>query len=167
MPYAANQLGKERLAEWERLYKQTPHSKNAGHACISHLRGYVCSWHYHTNDDGWREYYRAPPNPRHGRYNPDAWHRLGETIRDPRPCRFPGADHSTLWKDRETGELVYVTQPYGIGDLVLQEMRDFCKEYGLKMKIDKSLGWHFPNETTCIVVTRDENSSVPFGHAHI
>ena len=172
MPYAANQLGKERLAEWEKHYKEMPRSKNNGHACISHLRGYTCSWHY-NREEGWKQYHYKGANPQHGRYNPDIRHALPAIIIDPRPCNFPLADHSTLWKDRETGELVYVTQPYGSTnepekdflDKDLENMTAFCKEYGLKMKIDPSLGWHYPRGCTCIVVTRDPDSTVPFGRA--
>ena len=114
MSYAGNDLGKERLAEWEIHYKQHPGFKYDG-ACLSELRGLRCKRQF----------------DRFGNY---------EWRGNPKPCKLPYSDHTSLWKDRKTGELVYVTQPYGLTDKMREEMDAFCKEYGLRMKIDPSLG---------------------------
>jgi hypothetical protein len=58
-----------------------------------------------------------------------------------------------MWKDRKTGELVYITQPNSTFDE--EEMAEFCKEYGLTFRIDPSISWHYPLSTTAIIVTRD------------
>jgi hypothetical protein len=137
--FAAKGLGEERLAEWEKRYEEHPGYKY-DHACISELRGFRCKLQY-------------------GPFNQYNWRG------NPKPCRLPYSDHTSLWKDRETGELVYVTQPYLAGEEwgEIAEMEEFCKEYGLKMKIDPSLSWHNPPSSTLIMVTRDPDTSVPFG----
>jgi hypothetical protein len=90
--YTSEGLGKERLAEWEKRYEQAKHSLETGHACISHLRGYICSWHYNLGSNSWRK------------YEEKEWFTRRKSVTqtpDKRPCNFPLADHSSLWKDRE------------------------------------------------------------------
>jgi len=142
MAYAGNELGKERLTSWQERYKEHPGFKY-DHACLSELRGLRCRIHL------------GPFR----RYN---WR--GEA----KPCRLPYSDHTSLWKDRETGELVYVTQPYGTSNDSLKftvedlaEMAAFCNDYGLKMRIDSTLSWHYPPATTCIMVTRYTQNGGP------
>lgn len=127
MAYAGNSLGEERLTEWGKRYKEHPGFKY-DHACISEMRGFRCKLNY-------------------GPFSQYNWRG------NPKPCRFPYSDHTSMWKDRKTGELVYITQPNSTFDE--EEMAAFCKEYGLTFRIDPSISWHYPPSTTAIIVTRD------------
>lgn len=117
-------------AEWEKKYEKAPETKYHS-ACISRLRGLHCKLQFDPMDGyKWRG--------------------------NPKPCDFPYADHTSMWKDRETGELVYVTQPYGQmpSNGEIEEMEAFCAEYGLEMEIAPHLSWHAPGATTFIMVRR-------------
>jgi len=68
-------------------------------------------------------------------------------------CRPPGCDHANLWR-RPNGELIYVTEPYGIDLRTLREMIEFADRHGLVFKIDARLSPHFPAATVAAIWRR-------------
>ena len=83
-----------------------------------------------------------------------------------RPCRYdhegdnlphlpPGNDHGSLW-ERNGRPVAYVYQPYKdtMKPDVLVELEEFCQEYELVHTILEAESFHFPGETTLIMIEK-------------
>jgi len=63
-------------------------------------------------------------------------------------CYLPGSDHTDLWKTPE-GNIIYVTQPYGIDWENLRALVKMGEEMGLAISIGAESTW-FPGRTIII-----------------
>ncbi len=64
-------------------------------------------------------------------------------ILDSDACFPPGHDHSSLW-GRDGKPLVFLSQPYPIGNDTIVESVAFCQRLGLSMAISTWPSFHFP-----------------------
>lgn len=68
------------------------------------------------------------------------------------PCHPAGADHVSLWaKDRQP--VVYVMQPYDFGADEVESLQELCERYGMTMKQEDELSWHFAVKTHLIEIS--------------
>lgn len=67
-------------------------------------------------------------------------------------CRGPYADHSNMFKDLETGEIVWTEQPYSTPNV--QTVEAFAQAHGLRARISKADSWHYPGSTVLIEYRR-------------
>ena len=67
----------------------------------------------------------------------------------------PGNDHASMWQHRESGERVYIFQPYSIHNV--KPLAAFCDEHKLKLSITTYPGWHFPGAVLHVVLAPEEN----------
>lgn len=70
-------------------------------------------------------------------------------------CHLPGSDHTDLWKTPD-GNIIYVTQPYGIGWKDLRALVKVGEEMGLEISIEAESTW-FPGRTIIIKARSGEN----------
>lgn len=66
-------------------------------------------------------------------------------------------DHATCWKDKKTGEVVILNQPYGIGGNSLAEMLERCEEYGLAISISSDYCWWNDYTIGIVIKKKAEN----------
>lgn len=68
-------------------------------------------------------------------------------------CRLPGADHDSLWISKADGSLLYVTQPYQIGNDNIHAISAICSALGLDAYIHGA-SWHYPARTVLIEIRK-------------
>jgi hypothetical protein len=71
-------------------------------------------------------------------------------------CHLPGSDHTDLWKTPD-GNIIYVTQPYGIDWENLRALVKMGVEMGLEISIGAESTW-FPGRTIIIKARNGENN---------
>ncbi len=66
-----------------------------------------------------------------------------------RGTRPPGDDHSSIWtKDRKP--ILYLSQPYNLGERLLKEMVEFAEKWGLEFWIRTWPSFHFPGHVLSV-----------------
>jgi hypothetical protein len=62
----------------------------------------------------------------------------------------PRHDHLSAWTDKESGDRILMSQPYGFFTEDLVETAKLCAEHGIKVSIDSRTSWWYPGNTVGI-----------------
>ncbi len=74
-------------------------------------------------------------------------------------CIPPGLKECTLWL-KNGNPFMFVAQQCGLGHEELIELIDYCKKYGLKMRITGEKQWHNPGNVFTVILTADKDEGI-------
>jgi hypothetical protein len=72
----------------------------------------------------------------------------------------PGTDHPTIWT-KAGKPMLYLSQPYNLGDHILKEMCDFGEKWALEFWIRTWPGFHFPGHILSVWWCRKNTFGFP------
>ncbi|NRG18654.1 DUF5623 domain-containing protein [Rhizobiales bacterium] len=75
--------------------------------------------------------------------------------------RLPGIDHSTVWRDPETGQIIVVDEPYGGGATWQQERDTWSRRHGWEIIKPSWSGIYFPDGGTEFYLLADVSKGNP------